>query len=55
MFVVGNRQFGSVEELKKAILDAWKAIESKVLENLVGSINNRLFQVINHPGGVIDY
>jgi hypothetical protein len=50
-----GKQYASVEELKAAILEAWENIEKSVLQNLVNSMPNRIFQVINRGGKVTDY
>lgn len=50
-----NRQFQTVDELKQAILEAWDSIETEVLQNLINSMPNRIFQVIQRSGGVTDY
>jgi hypothetical protein len=44
-----------VDELKKAIVAAWHTIDQEVLDNLVLSMDNRIFQVIRNNGGPIDY
>uniref|UniRef100_A0A914DTN0 Uncharacterized protein n=1 Tax=Acrobeloides nanus TaxID=290746 RepID=A0A914DTN0_9BILA len=50
-----NRQFQSTEELKQAIVEAYLNISQETLQNLVNSMANRIFQVINRNGGVTDY
>lgn len=50
-----NRQFDSVGELKAAINEAWKGIEHSVLQNLIGSMPNRLFDIIRAGGKAIQY
>lgn len=50
-----NRQYGSVCELKTAIMDAWGAIDKQIIQNLVNSMHERIFQLINRNGGVISY
>lgn len=50
-----GKQYATVDELKSAILEAWGNIEKTVLENLVNSMPNRMFQVINRNGKVTDY
>ena len=50
-----RRQFSTVQELKAAILVAWNSLGSDVIKNLVASMKNRIFQVINRSGQVIDY
>ncbi|KAA3669846.1 uncharacterized protein DEA37_0002684 [Paragonimus westermani] len=50
-----NHHYQTVAELKKAILDAWTKIDTGTIQNLVNSMPNRLFQVINRSGGITDY
>lgn len=50
-----NKQFQSKDELKTAILNAWSKIDAKTTSNLVQSMNNRIFQLIQRNGNVIDY
>ena len=50
-----NKQYQSVGELKMAIVAAWQSVEQEVIDNLVLSMDNRIFQVINLNGGPIDY
>lgn len=42
-----SRQYRSVGELETAIVDAWDTIPQDLINNLIGSMNNRCFQVIN--------
>jgi transposase len=50
-----NKQYKSVKELKKAIVRAWHSVDQEIIDNLVLSMENRIFQVINRNGGPIDY
>ena len=50
-----NKQYNTVQELKTAIVSAWSRIEKKCTDNLLSSINSRIFQVINRSGGLTDY
>ena len=50
-----NKQYGTKEELQQAILDAWDNVENSVLNNLVNSMPNRIFDVIQCNGNVINY
>lgn len=50
-----NRQYQTVDELKEAILQAWNSIPEEIIQNLVASMQNRVFQVINRSGHVTDY
>ena len=49
------RQFDSVDQLKTAIIDAWGGIKDGVIEKLVDSMPDRMFQVINKNGSAINY
>jgi hypothetical protein len=50
-----NRQFNSVNELKVAILEKWGNIEGTLISNLIGSMPNRVFQVIHRNCGLTSY
>ncbi|XGW06227.1 hypothetical protein V3C99_016496 [Haemonchus contortus] len=50
-----NRQFQVTEELKRAVIEAWRAIDEEHLRNLVSSMPRRLFDVAPKQGGAIDY
>ncbi|XGW23090.1 hypothetical protein V3C99_005379 [Haemonchus contortus] len=52
---LNNRQYNSVEELKAAILAVWESIDDTTITNLVQSMPNRMFELIRHSGGPIDY
>jgi transposase len=48
-------QFQTVKELEEAIGRAWEAIDAQQLENLVRSMPNRIFELINKNGGPTSY
>lgn len=50
-----NKQYQDVNSLKKAIVAAWQTVDQKLIDNLVLSMDNRLFRVIRRQGGPIDY
>ncbi|WKX89629.1 hypothetical protein Q1695_008909 [Nippostrongylus brasiliensis] len=50
-----NKQFSSVEELKRAVVTAWDNVSDEVIRNFVGSMRNRVIDVIRENGGPIDY
>lgn len=50
-----NKQYSTVNELKIAISEAWENISATTLKNLVNSMKNRIFQMINKNGAVTDY
>lgn len=50
-----GRQFAAIPELREAIREAWEAIPLRVMEDLVGSMTNRLREVIMKKGGITKY
>ncbi|EYB80933.1 hypothetical protein Y032_0396g668 [Ancylostoma ceylanicum] len=50
-----NWQFNNVEDLKRAILQAWEDINPSTLVNLAASMPRCLLQVAMNHGGAIDY
>ena len=50
-----NRQYATVDELQRAIWDAFLSVPQEVITNLVNSMPNRMFQLINRNGGLTDY
>jgi hypothetical protein len=50
-----NKQNTSVLELKEAISKVYDEIGQDVLQSLVQSMPNRIFQVIHRHGGPTDY
>lgn len=50
-----RKQYNSVAELKVAITEAWESFEVKILKNLVASMPNRIYQVIERAGRATDY
>lgn len=50
-----GRQFDEIEELKKAILEAWDSIEPSILQNLILSMKQRMFSVMVNQGAHTDY
>lgn len=51
----GNKQYLSVNELKKAIQVAWNRLQPTALQNLVSSMPRRLFEVGLKQGGATHY
>ena len=49
-----NRQYAGLGELKRAIINAW-LIDQKIIENLISSMDTRIFQIIKLNGEAIDY
>jgi hypothetical protein len=50
-----NKQYENVQELWNAIKREFKNLEQDVIDNLVSSMPNRIYQVINRNGGLSDY
>lgn len=50
-----GRQFSSVAELKKKILECWGEIDDNVLKTLINSMPNRIFQIIRNNGAKTKY
>jgi transposase len=50
-----NKQYQSVNELQIAIIQAWEGIQVDTLRQLVRSMPNRLFELIQSNGGPTRY
>lgn len=50
-----KRQFGTVNELKKAIEEEWNQLDQNKLAELIDTMNKRLIEVISNKGGVTHY
>ena len=50
-----GRQYQSVLELKIEIERQWNEINDDILKNLINSMPQRIFQVINNSGGATKY
>lgn len=50
-----GKQYNTVKMLEKAVRRAWNKIDTAMLEKLVCSMENRIFQVINNNDGSIKY
>lgn len=50
-----GRQFDNVGSLKAAVVKAWQDLPSEILRNLVDSMKNRIFEVINKNGASTKY
>jgi hypothetical protein len=50
-----GRQYGTIDELKVGVMEAWDSLENEVLARLSESMPARLFQVIHRNGDVTDY
>ena len=50
-----NKQYETVQELKDAITTAFAELDQEVINNLVRSMPNRIYQLINRNGVLTDY
>lgn len=50
-----NNPFENVGSLEAAIIDAWDHVPDELIQNLLGSMPERIFQVISRKGDVTDY
>ena len=50
-----GQQYQSVLELKIEIERQWNEINDDILKNLINSMPQRIFQVINNSGGATKY
>uniref|UniRef100_A0A1I7X9P3 DDE_3 domain-containing protein n=1 Tax=Heterorhabditis bacteriophora TaxID=37862 RepID=A0A1I7X9P3_HETBA len=49
-----NRQFETTKDLQCAICKAWSEVDKSAIKNLVNSMPERIFQVINRSGSCTD-
>lgn len=50
-----NKQYASISDLKLAVIAAWELISKEVCLNLVQSMPNRIFELIQKNGGPTHY
>lgn len=50
-----NRQFSKIIELKSAIICAWENINLNLINKLISSMPDRIFEVIQNKGSVTHY
>lgn len=50
-----NRQYDSVEQLQESILSCWNNLEQSIIDNLIESMQNRIYSVIANKGNKIQY
>uniref|UniRef100_A0A1I7WS80 Curli production assembly/transport component CsgE n=1 Tax=Heterorhabditis bacteriophora TaxID=37862 RepID=A0A1I7WS80_HETBA len=50
-----NRQFETTKYLQSAICKAWSEVDKSAIKNLVNSMPERIFQVINRNDSCTDY
>lgn len=51
----GGRQFNSVDDLKNEIIRCWDGLEKTILENVVNSMPERIYQIIYGHGNSTKY
>ncbi|PIC17508.1 hypothetical protein B9Z55_023726 [Caenorhabditis nigoni] len=51
----GNKSYDNVDQLKKAIIDAWLAVDQNLLDNLYRSLDGRVYELTLKGGGHIKY
>jgi hypothetical protein len=51
----GGMEFQTKVDLKEAIVKSWDEISERELHNLVNSMPNRIFEIINNHGNKINY
>ena len=49
------RQFKTITDLKVAITDSWEQITEEDRKSLVGSMEQRIYDVIKNNGDLINY
>lgn len=47
-----GRQYNSVAELQQSMINEWSNIPNDILQNLINSINDRIYEVIKYGGNV---
>ena len=50
-----NRQYQTVAQLKLAVVEAWNELDMNIINRLIESVPNRLFQLIQRNGSATDY
>ena len=50
-----NRQYQTVAQLKLAVVEAWNELDMNIINRLIESVPNRLFQFIQRNGSATDY
>ena len=50
-----NKQYGTIQELKTAILRAWEETDHEMVMHLVGTMPHRIFDLIRNNDGLISY
>lgn len=50
-----NKQYQRVSDLKAAVIEAWSSIGQDLRNNLIQSMPNRIFELIQKKGGPTHY
>lgn len=50
-----GKHYNDVKSLETAIIEAWESIPQSLIDNLIGSMNNRCFEVVSMQGGRTKY
>jgi len=50
-----HRQYQAQDDLKSAILEAWRELSVDLLQTLINSMPDRIYKVINRNGNYSDY
>lgn len=50
-----NRQYQTVFDLKEAVIDEWRSLNEQLRTNLVNSMMDRIFELIQKKGGQTHY
>ena len=50
-----GRQFNTIIDLKKAIIEEWERLDQNKIRELIGTMNKRLIKVIAKNGGITHY
>ncbi|CAK9801726.1 Transposable element Tc3 transposase [Anthophora plagiata] len=54
--VCGNcKQYSTINELWKAVNEAWSSIQEDILQSLISSMPHRIFEIIRRNGGSTNY
>ncbi len=52
---MGKSAVYTINDLKIAISNAWRSIPNELLENLIGSMHKRMYEVVKRRGDSIKY
>lgn len=51
----GGKQFKSIDDLQSAVIGCWEDLDQNILQNLVNSMPNRIYETIYAHGSSINY